>query len=100
MDELIALAVSVFSGVIAGVIVSLVTLWLAARQRAGEERRAEATRSLDYENIAKDLLHESLGNLTRADVYFGRHHAIIERRRKIKERTIRKRRLAHRQQAA
>ena len=44
MDELIALAVSVFSGVMAGVIVSLVTLWLAARQRAGEERRAEATR--------------------------------------------------------
>ena len=44
MDELIALAVSVFSGVIAGVIVSLVTLWLAARQRAGEERRAETTR--------------------------------------------------------
>ena len=41
MDELIALAVSGFSGVIAGVIV---TLWLAARQRAGEERRAEATR--------------------------------------------------------
>ena len=40
MDGLIALAVSVFSGVI----VSLVTLWLAARQRAGEERRAEATR--------------------------------------------------------
>ena len=36
MDELIALAVSVFSGVMAGVIVSLVTLWLAARQRAGE----------------------------------------------------------------
>ena len=39
MDELIALAVSVFSGVMAGVIVSLVTLWLAARQRAGEEGR-------------------------------------------------------------
>ena len=28
----------------AGVIVSLVTLWLAARQRVGEERRAEAMR--------------------------------------------------------
>ena len=37
MDELIALAVSVFSGVMAGMIVSLVTLWLAARQRAGED---------------------------------------------------------------
>ena len=44
--------------------------------------------------------HESLGNLTPADVYFGRHHAIIERRRKVKELTICKRRLAHRQRAA
>ena len=44
--------------------------------------------------------HESLGNLTPADVYFGQHHAIIERRRKIKELTIQKRRLAHHRQAA
>ena len=44
--------------------------------------------------------HESLANLTPADVYFRRHRAIIERRRKIKDLTIRKRRLAHRQQAA
>ena len=44
--------------------------------------------------------HESLGNLTPADVYFGQHHAIIEKRRKIKELTIQKRRLAHHRQAA
>ena len=44
--------------------------------------------------------HESLGNLTPADVYFGQHHAIIEKRRKIKELTIQKRRLAHQRQAA
>ena len=44
--------------------------------------------------------HESLGNLTPADVYFGQHHAIIERSRKIKELTIQKRRLAHHRQAA
>ena len=44
--------------------------------------------------------HESLGNLTPADVYFGQHHAIIERRRKIKELTIQKRRLAYHRQAA
>ena len=44
--------------------------------------------------------HESLGNLTPTDVYFGQHHAIIERRRKIKELTIQKRRLAHHRQAA
>ena len=44
--------------------------------------------------------HESLANLTPADVYFGRDHAIIERRRKIKNLTIKKRRLAHHNQAA
>ena len=44
--------------------------------------------------------HESLGNLTPADVYFRRDQAVIERRRKIKDRTIRSRRLAHRRHAA
>jgi len=44
--------------------------------------------------------HESLGNLTPADVYFGRDQAIIERRKRIKEMTIRKRRLHHHSQAA
>jgi putative transposase len=44
--------------------------------------------------------HESLGNLTPADVYFGRASAIIEHRRKIKEQTIRDQRLAHQRQAA
>ena len=44
--------------------------------------------------------HESLANLTPADVYFGRDHAIIERRRKIKNLTIKKRRLAHHNHAA
>ena len=44
--------------------------------------------------------HESLDNLTPADVYFGRDRAIIDRRRKIKDLTMRKRRLAHQRQAA
>ncbi len=44
--------------------------------------------------------HESVGNVTPADVYFGRHTAIIERRRKIKNMTIQNRRLLHQQQAA
>ena len=44
--------------------------------------------------------HESLGNVTPADVYFGRDTAIIERRENIKKLTIQNRRLFHQQQAA
>ena len=44
--------------------------------------------------------HESLNNLTPADVYFGRGQAILEKRKKIKENTIRQRRLLHQMQAA
>ena len=44
--------------------------------------------------------HESLGNLTPADVYFGRDKAIIKRRKSIKKQTIEKRRLAHQRHAA
>ena len=44
--------------------------------------------------------HESLNNVTPADVYFGRDTAIIERRRKIKKRTLQTRRLNHQRQAA
>ena len=44
--------------------------------------------------------HESLGNLTPADVYFGRGAAIRKARDKIKELTIRNRRLSHHGRAA
>ncbi len=44
--------------------------------------------------------HESLGNLTPADVYFGRDTAILERREKIKNQTIQNRRLLHQRQVA
>ena len=44
--------------------------------------------------------HESINNLTPADVYFGREHAILEERRKIKTQTIQNRRLQHQHQAA
>jgi putative transposase len=44
--------------------------------------------------------HESLGNLTPADVYFGRAETILRKRKEIKEQTIAKRRLLHRQTAA
>ena len=44
--------------------------------------------------------HESLNNVTPADVYFGRNKTILREREKIKKQTIRQRRLQHQKQAA
>jgi transposase InsO family protein len=44
--------------------------------------------------------HESLGNLTPADVYLGRGEAILLERERIKRQTIANRRLQHHAQAA
>jgi putative transposase len=44
--------------------------------------------------------HESLGNLTPADVYFGRGQAILLERERIKRQTIDRRRLQHHRSAA
>ena len=44
--------------------------------------------------------HESIGNLTPADVYFGRGQTILMERERIKRRTIANRRLQHHVQAA
>ena len=44
--------------------------------------------------------HESLDNVTPADAYFGRATAIIQRRVRIKQQTLEKRRLLHRKLAA
>ena len=44
--------------------------------------------------------HESIGNVTPADAYFGRHTAIIEKRKRTKKLTTQNRRLNHQRQAA
>jgi len=44
--------------------------------------------------------HESLNNLTPADVYFGRGQTILLERERIKRKTIERRRLQHRKSAA
>jgi len=44
--------------------------------------------------------HESLQNLTPADVYFGRGQTILKQRERIKQKTIETRRLLHRKSAA
>jgi transposase InsO family protein/transposase-like protein len=47
-----------------------------------------------------DRYHESLDNLTPADVYFGRGQTILEERNRIRRQTIANRRLQHQLQAA
>ena len=44
--------------------------------------------------------HESLGNVTPADVYFGRDGAILSERRETKEKTMKQRRLISQKRAA
>ncbi len=60
------------------------------------ERQIEAF--VDYYNNRR--YHESLGNLTPADVYHGRGAQILSMREEIKKQTIRKRRLQHQSAAA
>jgi len=49
---------------------------------------------VDYYN--HERYHESLNNVTPADVYFGRDQMILERRKQIKERTLKLRRKHYR----
>ena len=62
------------------------------------ELEAQIAAFVDHYNHRR--LHESLNNLTPADVYFGRGQAILQDRERIKRRTIQQRRLMHFSQAA
>ena len=53
---------------------------------------------VDYYNHQR--YHESLSNVTPADAYFGRAQAILNKRERIKRKTLEARRLHHRQRAA
>ena len=60
--------------------------------------KAQIDRFIDHYNHRR--YHESLQNLTPADVYFGRGEAILLERERIKLNTINERRLQYRKQAA
>ncbi|WP_346034103.1 IS3 family transposase [Erythrobacter westpacificensis] len=60
------------------------------------ERQIEAF----VEHYNHQRYHESLDNVTPADAYFGRAAAIIQRRERIKRKTLKHRRLLHRKLAA
>jgi transposase InsO family protein len=52
------------------------------------------------EHYNHNRYHESLGNVTPADAYFGRDEAILSERRKTKETTMKQRRLINQKRAA
>lgn len=60
--------------------------------------KAQIDKFIDHYN--HDRYHESLKNLTPADVYFGRGDDILRQRERIKQNTINERRLQYRKQAA
>ena len=59
---------------------------------------AQITAFVDHYNHQR--FHESLNNVTPADVYFGRDKDILQQRERIKRKTLEARRLHHRKQAA
>jgi putative transposase len=63
-------------------------------------RELEEQVSLFVEHYNHQRYHESLNNLTPADVYFGRGQTILEERERIKRQTIQTRRLQHQLKAA
>ena len=60
-------------------------------------RKPKARSSANYNHVR---YHESIENLTPADVYFGRADTILAERRRMKLATIENRRLQHRLRAA
>jgi putative transposase len=48
--------------------------------------------------LNNERYHESLGNVTPSDVYFGREEKILQKRREIKLKSIQKRRQEYLQQ--
>ena len=58
-----------------------------------EELEQEIARFVEYYNHQR--YHESLDNLTPADVYFGRNKEVLSKREEIKKRTLQQRRLYH-----
>ena len=55
-----------------------------------DQLRYRLTEFVEYYNNKR--YHESLNNVTPADVFFGRDRQILEKRKRMKQKTMRKRR--------
>ncbi len=71
---------------------------LLEHYRLPGDLEAQVAAFIDHYNHQR--YHESLRNLTPADVYFGRAQTILLDRERIKRQTIQQRRLLHQQRAA
>jgi len=60
----------------------------------------EAQISAFVDHYNHQRYHESINNVTPANVYFGRDKAILKQRERIKRKTLETRRLHHRKHAA
>ena len=75
-----------------GARVSDLSDWLAAAREArarGEELKMALKDFVAYYN--NERYHESLKNVTPADVYYGRQYEVLTKRSKIKRRTMKRR---------
>ncbi|RJT26731.1 transposase [Mesorhizobium waimense] len=72
----------------------------AQPQKNYRSRDLEAQIATFVERYNHRRYHESIDNLTPADVYFGRGQAILLNRERTKRKTIQLRRLQHRKAAA
>ena len=64
------------------------------------EGELEAVIAAFIDHFNNNRYHESISNLTPADVYFGRGGTIVAERRRIKLQTIQNRGLNHQRQVA
>jgi hypothetical protein len=85
-----------FSSTCAPAYARLCVVGVSLRPRSCKPDKFEAF--VDHYNHQR--YHESLSNVTPADVYFGRDKAILRGRGKIKKKTIRQRHLQQQKQAA
>ena len=74
----------------------LCVIGVSLRSRSGLPDELQAF--VDHYNHHRH--HETLNNVTPADVYFGRDKAILQQRERIKRRTLAARRLHHSMRAA
>ena len=77
---------------------SMKNVLLLDNYHSPDDLRGQIEAFVEYYNYRR--YHESLDNVTQADVYTGRDQSILEERRRIKNRTMKLRKLEYRKAIA